>query len=442
MKHQSENDHDIPEYIEEQANNSWQMELFISLGMIFTLTKIPAIVSKEFYESNINVNLDSLIILGFFGVVALSRIFLIGFAANLIFRAIWLGLLGIYYVYPQGINEDKLDFSDTFTKNYKPKLKTLDKVKKFERYSSLSFSMGIISGIQCLGILFIMALIYFFALRVFNFEAIDNAHSAYIILFILVLFSNGFLDKIVFGKLKNVKWLNKLYLPVHKAFNFISGHWFIQYERMTLISNSGRWKVGLVSALYTLAAVVISANDLGMSNTMGFKTIRGLDSREFTNVPATELHLQNDEYDDLLSEDDLINVVSIPSEHISGDILTVFVTYDKYFDYTFERRAKIKKLEKKIHKGFTRKLYAENRDKMRAIINESLYVKLDSITYDSLDWYIRSHPVTNQKGFQATIDISDYPLGSHDIIVRPIRLRDNNRVDTISGRWIPFIKIK
>lgn len=440
MKELDHKNESIPEYIKEQANHSWQMELFISLGMIFTLTKIPSIISKEFLASEINVDIDSLTILIFFGLVVLSRVLLIGFSANLILRAIWLGILGIYYVYPQGINYEKLNFSEYFKKKFKPKYTTLQKVQKLERYSSLAFSIGILSGLQCLGILLSMGIILFVTLRIFYVQALNTHFGAYILLFIFVLFTIGTFDKLIFGRLKKFKWLNKLYWPIHKIINFMTLNGLIQNEKLTVASNSGRWKTALMSFLYIFIAFVISANDMRMADTLGLRNYSRLDSRKFMNVPGQHLYLQNDEYDDLLKETDIVEKASIPSEIIKGDHLSIFVTYDKIYDVNFENRAKLSELKMEFKDIRTNEKYKLNGDKMRTIIDNSIYVLLNGIEYDSLRWYFRDHTITHQRGFQTLIDISGLENGNHELVVRPLLMNRLNEIDTSRGRWIPFIK--
>lgn len=442
MKNQEHIHSSIPEYIEEQANHSWQMELFISLGMIFTLARIPSIISKEYQETYINVEVDSLTILIFFGSISLARILLIGFSANLIFRAIWLGILGIYYVYPKGINYENLKFSDFYRSKYNPKLSTLDKVHKLERYSSLSFSIGILNGIQCLGILLMMGICFYINIRLFDSNILNSPLGGYALLFVLVLFSIGIFDKLVFGYFKNVKWLNRVYYPIHKFLSIITLDWLIQNEKLTMASNSGRIKTGLLSFVYIFIAFVVTAHDLGMADTLGMRNFSGLDSREFMDIRGLHLYVQNDEYDDLLGDDGIVNFASIPSEKIFDDYLSIFVTYDKFFDRNFENRSAINQLVKESGEIKTIENYKLNSNKMKSIIDQSIYVALNNVEYDSLNWYIRDHAITKQRGFEATLDIRDLQTGRHELLIKPTLMKKMNEVDTLGGRWIPFLKLK
>lgn len=430
----------IPDHIKDQANHSWQIELFISLGMIFSLYKIPAVIAKVFQETIINIDYDTTNIIYFFSGVVIARILLFGFAVNLTLRAIWLGLLGIYYSYPNGIKYDQLKYSEYYKDKYNPKFKTLEKVKKLERYSSLSFSLAIISGIHAFGILLTMSLFYFVALRVFDLYFLDDPTTAYVILSFLIFSSLGFFDKFFFGVFKRYNAISRLYYPIHKFLAFFNLTWLIQYEKLTIFSNSKRWKVAIISFLYFLVAVIISGNDLGLSNTMGFSKIEGLDSRQFKNIQAQYLWLQNDEYEDLLKEDDLISIAAIPSFEIEKNHLKVFVTYDKQYDSTFENLSKKNKFDFNSRNSNIQKRL-ENTVVFRDILNKSMLVKLDSTSLDSLNWYMRQHPITQQLGFETRLDLNACPKGEHFLTIRPIIHKKDGIQDTVGGRWIPFLKL-
>ena len=430
----------IPEYIKEQANHSWQIELFISLGMIFSLYQIPAVIAKVFRETTMYVDYDTITVIYFFSGVVIARILLLGFAINLVLRATWLGFLGIYYSYPKGIDYEKLKYSDYFKDTYNPKLTTLDKVKKLERYSSLSFSMAIISGIHAIGILLIMSIFYFLVLRVFHINALDDATPAYIVLSILTLISLGFFDKLFFGIFKNSVLISKIYYPIHKLLSYLNLTWLVQNEKLTTYSNSGRFKVAILSLLYFFIAIIIGANDLGLSDTMGFSKIEGLDERKFKNINAQYIWLQNDEYEDLLKEDDVIEFAAIPSFEIHKDQLKIFVSYDKRYDSSFEQLSKISKVDFSTRKNITLEKLRKNTTVFRDILNKSILIKLDSSEIDSLNWYLRKHPITNQVGFESRIDISEFDNGEHFLTIRPIRHNLSGTQDTFGGRWIPFIK--
>jgi|GEM_PF-4000791 len=77
---------------------------------------------------------------------------------------------------------------------------------------------------------------------------------------------------------------------------------------------------------------------------------------------------------------------------------------------------------------------------MRSIIDNSILIQFDGIEYDSLTGFLRDHCITKQKGFQASVDISELANGGYELIIQPIIMDESNQVDTIGGRWIPLIK--
>ena len=95
-----------PKWLENIQYNSWEPELFISGGAIFTLLQIPTflrnyseILLQEtgFYESLI---IAKLLIVAVNGLIA-------GFTFHLILRGFWIGMVCLSYVFPKGIQKEK-----------------------------------------------------------------------------------------------------------------------------------------------------------------------------------------------------------------------------------------------------------------------------------------------------------------------------------------------
>lgn len=80
MKEESQ----IPQWLQDQENNSWQIELLISGGMIFTLYQLPAWINKKTALFDIETSLEYSLIIFIIGILVVSRALLIGFTINLL----------------------------------------------------------------------------------------------------------------------------------------------------------------------------------------------------------------------------------------------------------------------------------------------------------------------------------------------------------------------
>ena len=103
-----------PQRVINIQESSWNVELFISIGFIFVLLKLPQITDN--YASYIVSHYGAIFHFGILRkIIQLAVVVLpIGFITHLIFRGIWIGLVGFSYVFPDGIKSEKLDFPQKY----------------------------------------------------------------------------------------------------------------------------------------------------------------------------------------------------------------------------------------------------------------------------------------------------------------------------------------
>ncbi len=431
----------IPQWLKNTEQNSWQIELLISGGMIFTLLKIPEYFINKIQGTFITVEFTTSHAVVFFGGITLSRALLIGFSVNLLLRALWLAFLGIHFAYPNGVDYERLGYSKYFEKKFRPKYNLVDRILSIEKYCSLAFSISIIMTLGTIGGLLNVFLLYYFIFEpFFPGDWIDNPEVGYAIGFLLIFISAGLLDRIFFKWLKRFETIQRIYYPISRLLAFLNFTWISKYEWKTLISNSKRWKVHSVFFLYFFLAFLISVKDYGMESffSIPIKT-HFFDEREFTN-PTTLLQMQNDEYDEYLSEDDLLDAASIPTEIVKGSYLPFFIVYNDIFDSTFIKFAKrdsVKLLWNELQRNTERD---SNSVKFNKILSDCFYVELNKQKIEDLRWYYREHPVTNQLGYHTKIDIDTLPRGEHELLAKFIYLNNKMELDTGHLRKIPFWK--
>ena len=97
----------IPKWLKDLQENSWELELLISGGAIFTLFQLTEsfILSIDKFKM-VSPVLGTGIV---FVIISIAlKLLTLGFIAHLCLRAYWLALVCINYVYPNGIKLNKI----------------------------------------------------------------------------------------------------------------------------------------------------------------------------------------------------------------------------------------------------------------------------------------------------------------------------------------------
>ncbi len=430
-----------PDWLKIQEQNSWQIELLISGGMIFTLWQLPEYFGQQLQAAYINTTFSTSLGIAFVGAIMLSRALLIGFGVNLLLRTLWLAFLGIHYAFPKGVNYEKLNYSDYFNERFSQEHNAVSRILKVEKYCSISFSLAIIISAGTVGVLFIGYILYAFVLeKILPLRWYNNEIFGYSITFILGAIAIGLLNRIVFDWLKNKSKLQRWFYPISKVISYLNFTWLFVYESKTLASNIKRWKIHSVTFLYFLLAFLISLNDFGMINLLSLSNnLNPLDKREYKN-PLISSQMQNDEYDEHLTGYTLIKEASIPSEIISTSILPLFITYDKYFDKTFNFLYKENDIKTKWQDIDNQGAISANTEKHKKVLDLCFEIKINNKKVKNLNWYYRNHPITQQLGFHTKIDIDTFPRGEHVLDAQFIMHVDSFNSGKNFIRRIPFWK--
>ncbi|MEL6124089.1 MAG: hypothetical protein AAFR14_10235, partial [Bacteroidota bacterium] len=111
---------DTPAWLETIEQNSWQIEVLISGGLLYTLFSLPENINEHLLKTIITSELNDAHFIFFMSAFLVSKALLIGFGVNLFLRAIWLAYIGVHFSFPTDIE----DSSPEFTEFYRDKLST------------------------------------------------------------------------------------------------------------------------------------------------------------------------------------------------------------------------------------------------------------------------------------------------------------------------------
>ena len=194
----------IPNWLQKIQNNSWEPEIIIP-GLTIAFVFVINNTIYNFFAMLIQdtgAELTSLILYGFF-IVCLQVVKFV-FIIHLLFRGLWVGLVGLSYVYPQGVNRNKLPKAHKEVNYSKPS----DMVLKVEKVCSLLFSIMFVF----IFFLFIFLLMYT-PLILFEMLLLDNYINYYfgILIFLFLLSVSAMIfNKSRFVRRLNNNWINNV----------------------------------------------------------------------------------------------------------------------------------------------------------------------------------------------------------------------------------------
>ncbi|MEM8583101.1 MAG: hypothetical protein AAGF87_02470 [Bacteroidota bacterium] len=431
---------ETPKWLKSLERTSWQMEVLISGGLILALYSLPNTINELLYKAYLNTEFEVAVFVVFIAAFVVAKALLIGFGVNLFLRAIWLTLLGVHFAYPKGIDYERLNYSKTFEEEMGKRPSTLDRILWLERWASLSYSLAIILTVGALGAVLMVALVYYFIYEPLinaGFRWFDRAEAGYVILFLVALFSFGFIDRIMFRALAKKPKASRRYFRLSKFLGYFNLTQFLKRESLAIVSNNNRWRIHLLRISYFVIAVVVSLNDLNINSPVA-QRMDLLDTRAYKETPVLRFLLESDDYEDTLEPGQLVEEASIPSEVIQGSSLPLFVTYDQYFDYNFKYLEDSMGLIPSYQDTMTLESFRRNTDLVQQSLNDMLLVTINGQEYDSLTWFFRDNLVTRQEGFYTRILIDTLDMNAkHDLVVRYINIR-KSPPDTSGLTWIPF----
>ena len=148
----------LPDWLKRLQENSWELELLISGGAIFSLFQLADFFINWVQIIRMNNHLPGMAIILMIGMVGIKMLNL-GFILHLILRAYWIALICINYVYPNGINPSRLKLRKPFKirevkeGNLKSQILRVDNFCGTVLYltiTSVVVILGLILGVICL----------------------------------------------------------------------------------------------------------------------------------------------------------------------------------------------------------------------------------------------------------------------------------------------------
>ncbi|GAB4337347.1 MAG: hypothetical protein OHK0038_15800 [Flammeovirgaceae bacterium] len=392
--------HYKPQWLTNIQENSWEPELLISGGAIFTLIQIPPFLYKNgilleqqngFWES---ITISNLIALA---VNALT----IGFVIHIILRGFWTGMICLSFTFPKGINREKMDYAEIF----KNRLSQLDNVEDFvinlEKICCLVFALSFITFLSALAFFLTgFLLIPHTGLK----EQVGELAFQVLRLGSFVALGAGFIymiDFLTLGGVKKIKAISKIYFPIYTIFSYITLSFLYREAYYAFITNIKWWKALLVFIVWGSVAFAITRITHPRSHLLQNEQ----DPRTYIQFESQELRYSTEFYDDARDEDELIERASIPSEIVQGNFVKLFLVHHKVMEVAMN-----------LHCGIEAQQKISDEQRLDCL-NNFYEVKIDQQPIKNIRWRYYKHPKTNESGILGVLSLENFENGEHIITV-------------------------
>ena len=243
---QENQEHKIPDWLQKIQDNSSELELLISGGAIFGLIQLSNLLTQISggLISGSEVNIAFAII---FAHTILSCI-TIGFVFHLMVRSYWLALVCLNYVYPNGINWEKLRFQKPYTNNKEKRNDLYQQIINADKLCGLIMFTCITASILIFGLAFIIIVLIALLFSLIQLDP-DMAKSiAWDILgFIYIILGTYIIDLLSSGLLRKIPYLSYITYPFFQFLDLIT---------LRFLARKGLWILASNTSIYRRTSII------------------------------------------------------------------------------------------------------------------------------------------------------------------------------------------
>lgn len=414
---------------------SWQAELLISGALAAGLFQLPGffhnwITPYIINSSGLGFTYMSYASIFIFGAIGSIIVFL-GF--HLILRGIWISLLGLNSVYPDGVNvESKSGAGPAYWKKYKARYPDLSAYnEELDKKCSLIYSLAVST---CIAAFSLSALVILFFLLMKAIITIIPAIEPYVVYIgiavylIITLFALGIsalskrknnspkLDKIIFKYGLITGSMFSLYV-FRKPINYILG---------ILTSNGSDKNTFAVSIIFGLSLGIFGGSQQDQNPV--FSHFGGDKYITFNNTPHKK---HNFNYENLRDQSWPVFTPIIPSDLINGSRISLFIpTIDRektaigIEDFSIFKKLKLgREKRNEIYKNDLKKYETFNK----------IFINGNEIS--NLKFHYFTYPNDNEKGVQVSISTEYCQSGENILEIRKNYFSDEGEQKIVT---IPF----
>jgi hypothetical protein len=403
----------IPKWLRNLQENSWEIELLISGGAVFTLLQFPEHFVNFIQQAKITSDIagtNIMMVMGMAGIKILTN----GFILHLLLRAFWLAMVCINFTFPQGIEPQRMKRAFPFkSRHLEGDLR--EQIMKVDRLSGLVIFMTIISTLVLAGLAFgIMVLITsisFLFQYGLMFQAIDDFIGYSLLIY--------FIDLLLMGIFRKIPILSWLLFPFFWLYDTITFRSF--YNRPLALFSSNINRPAFFSGAFIFILLTGIVTYIALAQTMHWPKL--FDAREYRDQLTTSNKALVSRFYADQSAPALRGLVFIPSYLIEHNLLQVNLRYDRWMDELIDH---------------------SDPDPKARYLSNIIELSIDDSLYTQVEWMESKESVDSQLGLVAMVDISGIGNGAHKVKVQSKQLDDPKyreiRANTIEEVSIGFWK--
>ncbi len=387
-----------PQWLIDIQNNSWSPEIFIS-GMTITFVILINDSIINFFGMLIQqVGAELTAIAMFYIFIHCVNIIKIALIFHLFLRGLWAALVGLSYVYPEGIVVEKLPKQARHVSFNKP----VDLVLKVEKVCSLSFSV-----IYVFILIMLMVSLIYSPLIVIESLMLESSFIFYFgyLIIILVLLSTAM-------SLSKTRFVTKL---MNNLFNNIV---------YTFSTNTGNKFSLVLFGIMILVSIPISSNQ---ASAFGFNNIAD------TKIDRLNPQLINEHYITLRNNEIRISKAAIEDLKLINNFPELLIGEYKSDEVTIE---KISSRFDEIRKlGFIV-------DTSNPGVADLYQIYIDTLQIHDLKIFRFKNQVTGQRGLKTILSIDGLDAGYHTIFINKLIWNRNIRKFMVVKNWDQIVFYK
>ncbi|GJM35713.1 MAG: hypothetical protein DHS20C18_47140 [Saprospiraceae bacterium] len=315
-----------PTWLQILEAESWQAELLISGLAIYASLQLPEMLIDlyDWILLHLSEGYLSPLFYTIWYLMIVSSMLIVNFILHFVLRALWIGMVGLVSVYPNGINRDSDMYSVYFMERL---IKDFPDVNEFnlslDRIASqlFAFSFAGAFGMLSFSILLVCFLLITSLIHLLV-PAWPEQQIFYVLLFLLIItsISTGMLNS---KSIRDKEWVKKIHYPFtikvvsrliytifYKPINYITYIFFTNNKKKQAITT---FILYLVVVMVVAMPTLIRSNSVYHNQDYFFKLDTRFDRSVFYN------------YEDQLEDNRYILHPIIASEKITGSQLKVFI---------------------------------------------------------------------------------------------------------------------
>ena len=346
----------------------------------------------------------------------------LGLVVHLITRGIWIGLVGLSFVLPDGMNRSRLKFVKEFDQEIDRISNINGLIIRWEKICSSIFSISFLLFMSVIGgYAFVLCLgaIPYYLFNYFDvYEAVEPFFDAYSIV-VRIIAIVVLIDYLTFGLVKKIPVFSKVYLPISRVVRVVSLSFLYRPIYYTWASHANRWIFMVVMTMFIVTNYVLADQfyrtdsiDVENSNISLYFSTMGEDA-------------YSGYYEDMANEFYSFRA-QIPSDIIEGNVLRVFVAMSPDHDEDIIDNCGFDIEEERWKIGAANALDC---------LERAYQLSFGDSVLSNVSYKFHYRQSNEQKGLLTWLDISNLPEGLNELKVKLVLAED-----TIRYAEIPFYK--